>query len=42
MRECVGVHELLIGRPLLLKLLKGVRVGQSPFGGKLTDEAMSL
>src|SRR5262245_1410859 len=38
MRDCVGVHELLIGRPLLLELLQGVPVGHSLLGRKLADE----
>ena len=38
MRDRVGVHKLLIGRPLLLKLLQGVRVGRRLSGRKLTDE----
>src|SRR5262245_44845692 len=38
MRDRVGVHELLIGRPMLLELLQGVPVGHRLFGRKLTDE----
>ena len=37
-RQCVGVHELLISRPLLLKLLQGLLVGHRLFGRKLADE----
>src|SRR5262245_39155288 len=38
MRERVGLDELLIGRPLLLKLLQGVPIGHRLFGCKLADE----
>jgi len=38
MGERVGVHELLIGRPLLLKLLQSVVVGHCLFERKLADE----
>src|SRR6476659_4110545 len=38
MRDRVGVHKLLIGRPLLLKLLQGVPVGHRLFKRKLADE----
>src|SRR5262245_57641963 len=37
-RQCVGVHELLISRPLLLKLLQGLLVGHRLFRRKLADE----
>src|SRR5262245_1844448 len=38
MRERVGVYELLIGRPLLLKLFQSVMIGYCLFGRKLADK----